>query len=139
MPLPHCQTGGPACPPPIVVRSYAAGNKIGAWCLPFCFCPCGDNGRSADGLLFASLGAPYHTLAELREAAETAVDEIQARVDSMRQNGGLKQVNAEYKRYRAQQIAKAEKATPYAKFLERFTALIVRDVAMAGRGDRVTI
>jgi hypothetical protein len=33
----------------------------------------------------ASLGAPYHTLAELREAAETAVDEIQARVDSMRQ------------------------------------------------------
>ena len=50
MPLPHCQTGGPACPPPIVVRSYAAGNKIGAWCLPFCFCPCGDNGRSADGV-----------------------------------------------------------------------------------------
>jgi hypothetical protein len=87
----------------------------------------------------ASLGAPYHTLAELREAAEGAVAEIQARVDSMRQNGGLKQVNAEYKRYRAQQIAKAEKATPYAKFLERFTASIVRDMAMSGRPGVWTI
>jgi hypothetical protein len=99
----------------------------------------GRGGRANRAGGRASLGAPYHTLAELREAAETAVDEIQARVDSVRQNGGLKQVNAEYKRYRAQQIAKAEKAMPYAKFLERFTALIVRDVAMTGRGDRVTI
>jgi hypothetical protein len=57
----------------------------------------------------------------------------------MRQNGGLKQVNAEYKRYRAQQIAKAEKATPYAKFLERFTASIVRDMAMSGRPGVWTI
>jgi hypothetical protein len=27
----------------------------------------------------------------------------------------------------------------YAIYLERFTASLVRDVAMAGRGDRVTI
>ena len=40
----------------------------------------------------------------------------------------------QYKLYRQQQIAKAEKATPYAKFLERFTASIVRDVAMARSG-----
>jgi hypothetical protein len=31
--------------------------------------------------------------------------------------------------YRQAQIAKAEKAVSYAKFLERFTASIVRDVA----------
>jgi len=49
----------------------------------------------------------------------------------MRQNGDLKQVNAQCERYRAEQMAKAEKATPYAVFLQ--TALIVRDVAMAGR------
>jgi hypothetical protein len=76
---------------------------------------------------------PYHTLAELREAAEEAVAEITARVDVMRQNGDLKLVNAQYKRYRAEQMAKAEKATPYAVFLQRFTASIVRDVAMGGR------
>ena len=69
--------------------------------------------------------------AALREVAEEAVAEITARVDVMRQNGDLKQVNAQCKRYRAEQMAKAEKATPYAVFLQ--TALIVRDVAMGGR------
>jgi hypothetical protein len=49
------------------------------------------------------------------------------------QAGGLKQVNRQYKAYRQAQIAKAEKALPYAKFLERFTANIVRDVAATGR------
>jgi hypothetical protein len=80
-----------------------------------------------------TLGASFHTLAELREAAEEAVVEIQARVDAGRQNGDLKQVNRQYKHYRQQQIARAEKAMPYAKFLEQFTASIVRDVAMSGR------
>ena len=81
----------------------------------------------------ASLGAPFQTLAELQEAAAEAVAGIVARVDAMRQNGGLKQVNAEYKRHRQRQVAKAEKATPYAVFLQRFTTSIVRDVAMTGR------
>lgn len=62
-----------------------------------------------------------------------AVAEIVARVDAMRQAGGLKQVNAEYKRYRQAQAAKAERATPYAVFLQRFTATIVREVAATGR------
>jgi hypothetical protein len=81
----------------------------------------------------ATLGAPVHALGELRQAAEEAVAEVTARVDAGRQNGDLKQVNRQYKLYRQQQIAKAEKAMPYAKFLERFTASIVRDVAMNGR------
>ena len=81
----------------------------------------------------AMLGAPVHSLHELRKAAEEAVAEITARVDIGRQNGDLKQVNRQYKMYRQQQIAKAEKAMPYAKFLERFTASLVRDVAMSGR------
>jgi hypothetical protein len=40
---------------------------------------------------------------------------------------------AQYKAYRLAQIAKAEAATPYTVFLQRFTASIVRDVAMTGR------
>ena len=50
-----------------------------------------------------------------------------------RQAGGLKLINRQYKAYRMAQIAKAEKALPYAKFIERFTAGLVRDVAMTGR------
>jgi hypothetical protein len=79
----------------------------------------------------AMLGAPHYALAELRKSAEEVVDEVQGRVDVGRQNGDLKQVNKQYKMYRQQQIAKAEKAMPYAKFLERFTASIVRDMAMS--------
>lgn len=82
----------------------------------------------------ANLGAPFQTADELQAEAEQQVAEITARVKGMNQSGGLKQVNAQYKRYRQAQIAKAEKAVPYAKFIERFTATIVRDVAATGRG-----
>jgi len=51
----------------------------------------------------------------------------------MRQAGGLKQINAQYKRYRLAQIAKAEKATSYGVFFERFVTGMVRDVAISGR------
>jgi len=81
----------------------------------------------------ATLGAPVQTLTELQAEAELQVAEITARVKASNQSGGLKQWNQAYKKYRQAQIAKAEKATSYAKFLERFTASIVRDVAMTGR------
>jgi hypothetical protein len=58
---------------------------------------------------------------------------IVAHVKATNQSGGLKQVNAQYKRYRQAQVAKAEKASPYSLFLERITATIVRDVAMSWR------
>jgi hypothetical protein len=47
----------------------------------------------------ATLGAPFQTHAE-----------ITARVKGMNQSGGLKEINAQYKRYRKAQVAKAEKA-----------------------------
>jgi hypothetical protein len=47
--------------------------------------------------------------------------------------GGLKQVNRQYKAYRQGQIAKAERAMPYSKFIEPFIATMVRQVAMTGR------
>jgi hypothetical protein len=50
------------------------------------------------------------------------------------QAGGLKQINKQYKAYRQAQIARAEKAVPYSKFLElRYTVSIVRNVAATGR------
>jgi hypothetical protein len=46
----------------------------------------------------------------------------------------LQQVNAQYKRYRQAQVAKAEKATSYSAFIERSVlTAIVRQVAMTGR------
>ncbi len=82
----------------------------------------------------ATLGAPYQTPAELWQAAAEAVAEIVARVEATNQAGGLKQINRQYKAYRQQQIARAERAVPYSKFLEqRYTVSIVRGVAMSGR------
>ena len=77
-----------------------------------------------------SMGAPFQTAAALRADAEKEVDKIVARVEATSQAGGLRQLNRSYKAYRAQQIAKAERAQPYSKFLEeRYTAKIVRSVA----------
>jgi hypothetical protein len=80
-----------------------------------------------------AMGAPFETAAEIRAAAKQEVDKIIDRVEAMRQNGGIKEINARYKAYRLAQMAKAEKAMPYGKFIERFTAVMVRDVAMTGR------
>jgi hypothetical protein len=81
----------------------------------------------------ATLGASYVTLGELRKAAEVQVDEITARLRCANQAGGLKQVNAQYKAYRQAQIAKAEKAVPYSKFIEPFIMSTVKQVAATGR------
>lgn len=81
----------------------------------------------------ANLGAPFQTPDALRKAAEAAVTEIIDRVEAMRQNGGLAKVNAQYKAYRQVQIARAERATSYSEFLQRWTASIVRDTAASGR------
>ena len=80
--------------------------------------------NAADGL-----GAPYQTEAEIAIAAEKAVALVLRKVDSLNSSGALKELNTRYKIYRQQQIAKAEKAEPYASFLHRFTASMVREVA----------
>jgi hypothetical protein len=66
-------------------------------------------------------------------AAEQQVAEIVERVKASNQSGGLKQVNAQYKRYRQGQAAKCEKAMPYGKFIEPYITTIVRQVATTGR------
>jgi hypothetical protein len=76
------------------------------------------------------LGAPHYALADLRKVAAAVVAEVVARVEAGRQNGDLKLVNRQYKIYRLAQVAKGERAIPYAKFMERWTAGLVRDVAV---------
>jgi hypothetical protein len=52
-----------------------------------------------------TMGAPFETAADIRAAAEQEVSKIVDRVEAMRQAGGLKQVNAQYKAYRLAQMA----------------------------------
>jgi hypothetical protein len=73
----------------------------------------------------AMLGARWQTQGAIERDAEVAVAEIIARVDAARQNGGLKEVNAEYKKYRQAQMEKCEKAIPYSAHLAQFTRLLV--------------
>jgi hypothetical protein len=46
------------------------------------------------------MAAPFETAAEIRAAAKIQVAEIVAKVEAMRQNGGMKDVNRRYKSYR---------------------------------------
>jgi hypothetical protein len=80
----------------------------------------------------ATLGAPYKTPGELRSAAECRVAAIVARVKAS--GRALKPWNARYRQYRLAQVAKCEKAIPYAAYIEQAViAPTVRSFA-AGAG-----
>jgi hypothetical protein len=73
----------------------------------------------------AMLGARWQTQGDIERDAERAVAEITTRVKVARLNGGLKQVNMEYKMYRRAQMEKGEPAIPYSAHLAQFTRLLV--------------
>jgi hypothetical protein len=73
----------------------------------------------------ADLGASWCTADEVRAQASIAVEKIITHVEHQRREGGLAQVNATYKIYRQQQIAKGEKAIPYSAHLAAFTRSLV--------------
>jgi thiamine pyrophosphate-dependent acetolactate synthase large subunit-like protein len=73
----------------------------------------------------AMLGARWQTQAEIEKDAECVVAEITRQVETARQNGGLKQVNMDYKKYRQAQIANSETAIGYSAYLLNFTRLLV--------------
>jgi hypothetical protein len=79
------------------------------------------------------LHAPYETEPEIMAAAERQVDAIMERVRASNQSGGMILINGQYKAYRTAQLAKAEAALPYSKFIEPFVITMLRQVAMTGR------
>jgi hypothetical protein len=80
----------------------------------------------------ATLGAPFQTPGGLRNTAECQVAVIVARVKASGRT--LKPWNARYRQYRLAQVAKCEKAIPYAAYIEQAViAPTVRSMAsMAG-------
>jgi hypothetical protein len=82
----------------------------------------------------ARLGARWQTPDGLRKTAAEQVDEIVERVKSAGLSGKLKRWNAAYRQYRLEAVAKAEKAIPYAAFIEQVvTAPTIKEIAMSGR------
>lgn len=79
------------------------------------------------------LGAPWQTDKEAKAAAAEAVQAVVDKVEAARQAGGLKEINASYKRYRQQQVTKAERAVPYSAYLRRYTTLMIEEVAKLAR------
>jgi hypothetical protein len=75
------------------------------------------------------LGARPRSDDDVTAAAKEVVAVVIAKVDAMRQNGGLAQVNAAYKRYRLAQVAKGEKAISYSAHLTRLKESLVAQVA----------
>jgi hypothetical protein len=82
----------------------------------------------------AKLGARWQTADGLRKVAAEQVDEIVERVKTAGLSGKLKRWNAAYRQYRLEAVAKAEKAIPYAAFLEQVVTMpTVKQLAMTGR------
>lgn len=73
----------------------------------------------------AMLGAKWQTQGQIERDAERVVADIVRRVKDAQQDGGLKQVNAEYKKYRQAQIEKSEPAIPYSAHIAEFTRSLV--------------
>jgi len=81
----------------------------------------------------AKIGAPWQTTDQVRAVAETEARKLLADIEAKRQAGALKKLNADYKSYRLQQIAKTEKAVPYSKFFASFACNMARLAAAAQR------
>jgi hypothetical protein len=79
------------------------------------------------------LGARPQSDHDVAAAAKEAIAVVVAKVEAMNQNGGLKQINTAYKRYRLAQVAKGEKAVSYAAHLAKFTQSLVAEVAKFAR------
>jgi thiamine pyrophosphate-dependent acetolactate synthase large subunit-like protein len=71
------------------------------------------------------LGARWQTQGQIERDAERVVADIVRRVKDAQQDGGLKQVNTQYKQYRQAQIEKSEPAIPYSAHVAEFTRSLV--------------
>jgi hypothetical protein len=73
----------------------------------------------------ALLGARWQTQEQIEADAEKVVVEVVAKVEAMRQNGGIQVVNINYKAYRLLQIQKGEPVISYSAHLADFTRSLV--------------
>ena len=66
---------------------------------------------------------------EIRDGASIAVARVEREIERMRRAGELKAVNTSYRQYRLTLAERGERALPYAAWMARFKASLVRDIA----------
>ncbi len=54
---------------------------------------------------------------------------VSAEIEQMQRSGGLKSVNQSYRSYRMETSARGERVLPYAAWLDRYKAGLVREIA----------
>ncbi len=67
--------------------------------------------------------------AQLCSDALAVADRVTAEIDQMQRSGGLKSVNQSYRNYRLETSARGERVLPYAAWLDRYKARLVREIA----------
>ena len=66
---------------------------------------------------------------ELHNGALTAIARVEDELARMQAAGALKAVNASYRQYRLQAAGRGERVVPYAAWMLRYKANLVREVA----------
>jgi hypothetical protein len=69
------------------------------------------------------------TADQLRDAAMAAAARVDAEIARMQRTGALKSVNKSYRDYRLAAAARGERTLPYAAWLRRYKAGLVREIA----------
>jgi hypothetical protein len=79
------------------------------------------------------LGVPLYSDAHIAADAEGIIGRVEEEIENLKRAGELKSVNQSYRSYRLQASACGEKAAPYAVWLNRYKANLVRELATALR------
>ena len=66
---------------------------------------------------------------EVRRAALTVIARVDGEIARLQHTGGLKSVNRSYRDYRLQAAALGERVIPYAAWMIRYKAHLVREIA----------
>jgi hypothetical protein len=67
--------------------------------------------------------------AQLCSDALAVAARVSAEIEQMQRSGGLKSVNQSYRTYRLETSARGERVLPYAAWLDRYKAGLVREIA----------
>ena len=81
------------------------------------------------------LGVSLEVDGDVRAHAEAAVTKVEAELERLRQTGGLKEINGEYKRYRQERAATGQAAVAYPFWFAQRKRQMVRNVARAVVGE----
>ena len=75
------------------------------------------------------LSIPLHQDAEISAEAMQAIARLEHEIETQKQTGALKSVNASYRAYRLEASARGEPAQRYVEWMDRYKANLLREIA----------